>query len=382
MPTPSMVKRWPSMMLLVAAATIGPWALGATAAQPTAAATEGAPAKTGTPRVTILATGGTIAGQKQADNASALSYKSATLSAKDLISAVPGLDELATLDAEQIASVGSQDMNDKIWFDLARKIKSLSDDKAADGVVITHGTDTLEETAFFLSCVLDRSLPVVLTGAMRPASALSADGPANLFEAVKVAADPRSRDKGAMVVLNDTIHSPVWVTKSDTTNVATFTSPYTGPLGYVDAADLRYNQSAVSQQPFTLPLPAGDALPRVEIIYSHSNMDDKLINSAVSGGAAGIVLAGVGDGNTSAAALAALEKARADGVMVVRASRTYSGAVKRNVEVDDDKAGFVVAAGLNPPKARILAQLLIANKITAPDKAQQAFDAVTQTGKP
>ena len=383
MSTPSMVKRWPSMLLLVAATAIVPWTSSAMAAQAGADATTGSSAeKAGKPRVTILATGGTIAGQKQADNASALSYKSATLTAKDLISAVPGLDDLATLDAEQIASVGSQDMNDKIWFDLARKIKSLADDKAADGVVITHGTDTLEETAFFLSCVLGRSLPVVLTGAMRPASALSADGPANLFEAVKVAADPRSRDKGAMVVLNDTIHSPVWVTKSDTTNVATFTSPYTGPLGYVDAADLRYNQSTASQQPFTLPLPAGDSLPRVEIIYSHSNMDDKLINSAVSGGAAGLVLAGVGDGNTSAAALAALEKARANGVVVVRASRTYSGAVKRNVEVDDDKAGFAVAAGLNPPKARILTQLLIANKITAPDKVQQAFDAVTQTGKP
>lgn len=382
MSTPSLAKRIQSMILLITAASIGSVAYGAEPVQPSAtAATEKTTEKPARPRVAILATGGTIAGQKQADSTSAIGYESAKLSAKDLISAVPGLEDLATLSAEQIASVGSQDMNDKIWFSLARKIKSLADSKAADGIVITHGTDTLEETAFFLSCVLDRSIPVVLTGAMRPASALSADGPANLFEAVKVASDPRSHDKGVLVVLNDTIHSPVWVTKSDTTNVATFTSAYSGPFGYVDAADLRYTQPAASKKPFTLPLPAGDALPRVEIVYSHSNMDDQLIKSAVSNGAAGIVLAGVGDGNTSASALKALEAARSSGVVVVRASRVPNGAVKRNVEVNDDKAGFVVSPGLNPAKARIFTQLLIANNITAPDKVQQAFDAVTQSGQ-
>jgi len=378
MPTPHLTARLSSMMLLAATMAIGPCAFGADPAQsPAAPAAEHTAGKSSLARVAILATGGTIAGQKQADNASALSYESGKLSAKDLISAVPGLEQLATLNAEQIASVGSQDMNDKIWFSLARKIKSLADSKAADGIVITHGTDTLEETAFFLNCVLDPSVPVVLTGAMRPASALSADGPANLFEAVKVAADARSKNKGVMVVLNDAIHSPLWVTKTDTTNVATFQSGHSGPMGYVDAADLHYTQASASQKPFTLPLPEGDALPRVEIIYSHSNMDDQLIKSAVSNGAKGIVLAGVGDGNTSATALKTLEAARKEGVVVVRASRVQNGAVKRNVEVNDDQSGFVVSPGLNPAKARVLTQLLIANKITAPDKVQQAFDAAT-----
>lgn len=382
MPSLNLSKHIPSLLLLVTATTYGSVGFSAEpVTTSTGQATEQSAGKSSKPRVTILATGGTIAGQKQADSASAIGYQAGKLGAKDLISAVPDLENLALLDAEQIASVGSQDMNDKIWFSLARKIKTLADSKEADGIVITHGTDTLEETAFFLSCVLDRSLPVVLTGSMRPASAISADGPANLFEAVKVASDPRSRDKGVLVVLNDTIHSPLWVTKTDTTSVATFQSTYSGPFGYVDAADLQYTQPSGSQKPFTLPLPEGESLPRVEIIYAHSNMDDQLIKSAVAGGASGIVLAGVGDGNTSETALKALEAARHDGVVIVRASRVQNGAVKRNVEVNDDKTGFVVSPGLNPAKARILTQLLIANKITAPDKVQEAFDEVTQTGQ-
>ncbi|NEG64661.1 type II asparaginase (plasmid) [Pantoea agglomerans] len=325
------------------------------------------------PDVVILATGGTIAGQ-----GSAGSYKAGTLGPEQLINAVPGLGRVARLQAEQIASIGSQDMNDGVWFKLARRITELTNRDDIQGIVITHGTDTLEETAFFLNSVIHMSKPVVLVGSMRPATAVSADGPGNLLEAVKVASTPSSVNRGVLVVMNGTVHSPVWVTKSDTTSVQTFVSPLSGPLGYVDAQELNYLHPAAGPQGPLLKLPINDTLPRVEIIYAHSNMDDLQIRHAIQDRAQGIILAGVGDGNASDAALAALKEARRNGIVVVRASRSWNGMVKRNVEIDDDAAGFVVSPGLNPQKARILTQLLIANGITSPDDVQKSFNSALQ----
>jgi len=340
------------------------------------AAEQTAEKSTDKPKVTILATGGTIAGQSTGDSARSLGYKSGTFGPEALITAVPGIDKMATISGEQVASVGSQDMNDSIWFNLADKINTLFSAGSADAVIITHGTDTMEETAFFLSLVVHHPQPVIITGAMRPASAVGADGPANVLEAVNVATDKQSRDRGVLIVMNDTIQSPVWATKSDTTGLATFQSPFSGPVGYVDAAGVQYLSPAVKADSLKLSLPAAHTLPRVEIIYSHSNMDDVQIRNAIRDGAKGIVLAGVGDGNTSAPALAALADARKQGIVVVRASRAYTGAVKRNVEVDDDKFGFVVSLGLNPAKSRILTQLLLANGKSSATEIQTAFDEV------
>ncbi|MCX8289574.1 asparaginase [Enterobacter pseudoroggenkampii] len=329
------------------------------------------------PKLMILATGGTIAGQSTGEDSSSIGYTSGAISPRVLLAAVPGLDKKAHLSSVQVASIGSQDMNDKIWFDLAQKIDDLFSTGAADAIIITHGTDTLEETAFFLSLVIHHPQPVIITGAMRPATATGADGPANLLESVNTAVDKQSKGRGVMIVMNDTIQSPIWSTKSDTTGVATFQSPYAGPLGYVDAAEVHYITPVPAESRLSLQLPASHKLPRVEIIYAHSNMDDVQINNAVRDGAKGIILAGVGDGNTSASALAALKAAREHGLVVVRASRSYTGAVKRNVEVDDNKAGFVVSSGLNPAKARILTQLLLANGKTSPENVQAAFWSVT-----
>lgn len=334
---------------------------------------DAAPA-TNLPRILVLATGGTIAGQ--ADPRASGAYKSGQITGEQLVQSVPGLDKMAKLSAEQISSIGSQDMNDKVWFALAHRIQQAFDNNEADGVVVTHGTDTLEETTFFLDNVLKGDRPVVIVGSMRPATAVSADGPGNLYEAVQVAADPRSRGRGVMAVLNDKIEGARSVTKTNTTSLETFTSPNAGPVGYVDTAGgIRFMTQASGLKRATYELPANGELPRVEIVYSHANMDAVPIEDALSHGAKGIVLAGVGDGNTSKQALDALEAAAKKGIIVVRSTRVRSGFVTRNVEVDDDKNGFVVSEDLNPQKARVLTQLLIANGVTSAAKLQQAFTA-------
>ncbi|KWV61234.1 L-asparaginase [Bradyrhizobium macuxiense] len=324
-------------------------------------------------RVLVLGTGGTIAGQASARAGNA--YDSGKVSAADLIAAVPGMDKLAQISAEQISAIGSQDMNDKVWFDLVKRIHAAIEKKEADGIVITHGTDTMEETAFFLQNVLETDIPVVMVGSMRPATAIGADGPANLYEAVRVAAAPESRGRGVLVVLNDTIHGARWAQKTNTTSVQTFRSPDAGPVGYVDTGSIRFLQPAVTAKGPKLKLPETAPLPRVDIVYSHANMDAAPIEDAVKRGVKGIVLAGVGDGNSSKSAIDALAAAAKQGVVVVRSSRVGSGFVNRNVEVNDDELGFAVSLDLNPQKARVLLELLIANGITEPKAVQQAFVA-------
>ncbi|MBR0896994.1 asparaginase [Bradyrhizobium tropiciagri] len=321
-------------------------------------------------KVLVLGTGGTIAGQANARAGNA--YDSGKVSAANLIAAIPGIDKLAQISAEQISSIGSQDMNDKVWFDLVKRIRAAIDNKEVDGIVITHGTDTMEETAFFLQNVLDTDMPVVLVGSMRPSTAIGADGPANLYDAMRVASAPESRGRGVLVVLNDTIHGARWVQKTNTTSVQTFRSPDAGPVGYVDTGSLRFLAAAPAKGA-KLKLPDAPPLPRVDIIYSHANMDAAEVEDAVKRGAKGIVLAGVGDGNSSKGAIDALAAAAKQGVVVVRSTRVGSGYVNRNVEVEDDKLGFAVSLDLNPQKARVLLELLIANGITDPKSVQQAF---------
>ncbi|KGD27396.1 L-asparaginase [Burkholderia pseudomallei] len=196
----------------------------------------------------------------------------------------------------------------------------------------------------------------------------------NLYEAAEVAASPQSVNRGVLMVMNDTINSPRWATKTNTTSVQTFQNPNAGPLGYVDAASIRYLSPAPTSHRKALELPSG-GLPRVDIVYAHADMDATQIQDAVQHDAKGIVLAGVGDGNASKAALDAMEAAARKGIVVVRSTRVSSGFVNRNVEVPDDKSGFVASYDLNPQKSRVLAQLLIANGVTSPDKVQKAFQS-------
>jgi len=310
------------------------------------------------PKVMILATGGTIAGA-QASTTEA-GYKSGTFSVDDLIKAVPPLKDLADISGEQVANIGSQTMNHEVWLALAKRTNEVLKGDA-DGVVITHGTDTMEETAYFLGLVVKSDKPVVLVGSMRPATAISADGPANLYNAVALAANPDARGRGPLVVLNDEIHYAHEAQKTNSTQLDTFKSPNRGRAGVMNTGKAYFFSQNTTRHTTKSELSVdgkgvGD-LPRVEIVYSYANYGRETIDFLVAQSVKGIVLAGVGDGNSTDAAIAALADAAKKGVAVVRATRTGSGLVVRNVEVDDDKLGFIASMELSPQKARILLML-------------------------
>ncbi|MDH3953920.1 MAG: type II asparaginase, partial [Gammaproteobacteria bacterium] len=272
-------------------------------------------------------------------------YSSGQVGIDILLGAVPQIADLADVSGEQIANVGSQDMSDAIWLQLANRINTLQTEPMIDGIVITHGTDTIEETAYFLNLVVKGEKPVVMTAAMRPSTALSADGPINLFNAVAVAADPDARGRGVLIVANDDIHGARSVIKTNTTDVQTFSSPERGLIGVTLYGDSRYfrgpYRAHTSGSEFSIT--GVSALPRVDIVYMSAGVSPDLITSAVANGARGIVIAGVGNGNMTSAALEAVRKVIAKGVVVIRSSRLSSGAVGRNVEVDDDEPGTIVS---------------------------------------
>jgi L-asparaginase len=314
------------------------------------------------PKVTILATGGTIAGAQPDTNQPG--YKAGSLSIDAILQAVPGLSDVAILKGEQVANIGSQDMNDTVWLKLARRANEVLASPDVDGVVVTHGTDTLEETAYFLNLVLDTDKPVVVVGSMRPATAISADGPMNIYNGVVVAGMPEARGRGVMAMMNDDLHYAAEITKTNTTHLNTMHSPNRGRAGTCDTGKCTLfsppAQRHTGGSEFRLASDLTE-LPNVAIIYAHANMDETLINAAATSGARGIVIAGVGDGNMTQPALDALTALAAKGVVVVRSTRVGSGIVKRNVEVDDDKLGFVASMEKNPQKARILLQLALMN---------------------
>ncbi|HVU36166.1 MAG TPA: type II asparaginase [Opitutaceae bacterium] len=309
------------------------------------------------PRIHVLATGGTIAGAQPPGGARG--YKAAVLSAEALIGAVPQLAELARLEVESVAAIGSQDMDEALWLRLAGRAQAALDRSDTAGVVITHGTDTMEETAFFLNLVLRTEKPVVLVGAMRPATAISADGPMNLFNAVAVAAAPEAAGRGVLVVANDEIHFAREVTKTNTTQLGTFRATHRGLAGLVNAGRLHLYAPPVRRhtRQAEFSIEGRTSLPRVEIIYAHAGLRRELTDAAVRAGAEGVVVAGVGDGNVAATALGALGDASRAGIAVVRSSRTGGGVVERNIEVDDDGLGSIAADELNPQKARVLLML-------------------------
>ncbi len=325
------------------------------------------------PRLCLLATGGTIAGAQTKN--SAAGYQSATLSVKALVAAVPELTSLATIELEEVARIGSQDMDDSIWVRLAVSATSALAREDIAGLVITHGTDTMEETAYFLNLVLKTDKPVVLVGAMRPATSISADGPMNLYNAVAVAADPLAQGRGVVVVANDEVHFARAIAKTNTTQVGTFVSLNRGLAALVHLGRVHWfgrpSTHHNTQTPFTIG--GNSILPRVEIVYAHAGMQRTLIDAAVLAGAKGLIIAGVGSGNLHANAFAAVSEAAGKGVVIVRASRTGGGMVERNVEVDDDQHGFVTAGDLNPQKARVLLQLSLL-LTDAPRQIQDYYD--------
>ncbi len=325
------------------------------------------------PDVVVLATGGTIAGAAASDVQAG--YTSGQVGVEQLLAAVPQAKKLARLRGEQIANIGSQDMNDKVWLDLARRINALTAMADVDGIVVTHGTDTIEETAYFLNLVVKSRKPVVLTAAMRPSTALSADGPLNFYNAVAIAANPDAAGRGVLVVVNDWIHGASSLTKTSTTAVQTFLSPLSGLIGTVAYGEAEFFRGPVGRNTETseFSLDKVTALPRVDIVMAYENMDGALIDAAAAAGAKGIVIAGVGNGNMTQGALEALSRQAKNGVVCVRSSRVTTGQVGRNVEVDDDKNGLVASLALNPQKARVLLRLAL-TQTTDVKRIQRYFD--------
>ena len=323
------------------------------------------------PHVVIIATGGTIAGS--AASQTEAGYKSGAVGVDVLIQAVPQLKDVAEVTGEQIASIGSQDMNDEVWLKLGKRVNEILAKPDVNGVAITHGTDTMEETSYFLNLVVKSDKPVVMTGSMRPSTAMSADGPLNIYNAVAIAADPGARGRGVLVTVDDDIHSGHDIVKTHTTDVGTMSSGEPGLIGATLFGKNTWyrtpNQTHTAKSEFSI---AGvNALPRVDIIYAHANMSPDVISSAVQNGAKGLVIAGVGDGNMTAPALEAVKAAVAKGVVVVRSSRVNGGIIRRNIEVNDDQLGTVASIELNPAKARVLLQLVLLK--TKDTKAVQGY---------
>lgn len=318
------------------------------------------------PNVVILATGGTIAGAAASGTQAA--YKSGSVGIDTMIAAVPGINDLANLKGEQIANVGSQDMSFKILLQVAKRINELAKSNDVDGFVITHGTDTLEESAFFLNLTVKTDKPVVMVGSMRPSTAVSADGPLNLYNAVGVAADPKAKGRGVLVVMNDWIHGAHSLTKTSTTAVQTFMSPVRGLVGVATYGKNDWYTTPGWKHTINSEFDISQvtAMPRVDIIFAAADSSPDLIDAAVKNGAKGIVIAGVGNGNMNMASIQAAAAAVKKGVVVVRSSRVPTGAVGRNVEINDDEMGFIASDELNPQKARILLSLSLLKERPAP----------------
>jgi L-asparaginase len=325
------------------------------------------------PTVYILATGGTIAGAGDSEVGS--SYTAGAVSVDQMLSAVPEILDLADIRGEQLVSIGSQDMNDQVWLTLARRVNELLAQDNVTGVVITHGTDTQEETAYFLNLTVKSDKPVVLVGSMRPSTAIGSDGPRNIYNAVATAVDPSSVGRGVMQVMNDVILSADDLSKTHTLRVETFQNPNYGQLGVVYNGKPIYTRQTLKRHTTASEFDVAglSVLPRVEIILSYSNATDLFLEAAVKAGARGIVLAGVGNGNMTTVIQNALARVRAEqDVAVVRSSRIGAGPTAQWDEVDDESLRFAASWYINPYRARVLLMLAL-TKTTDYREIQRMF---------
>lgn len=326
------------------------------------------------PHLLVLATGGTIAGSAPSATQST-GYTAGSIGIDTLLHTLPQATEIVRITGEQIANIDSKDMTEALWLKLRRRIVEAAADDTVDGIVITHGTDTLEETAWFLQLTVNCPKPLVLTGAMRPATALSADGPANLWQALLTAAQPQAAGKGVLVVMNGQVDGARDVTKGHANSPAAFLSPRTGPLGFFAGNRLHWacqgNGQPARTSEFTHPLPS--VLPSVKILYGCAGDDSLLIDAAVRAGVKGIVYAGFGNGSLPAGVEPGLSRAQKAGIPVVICSRCQAGAAVPASDGQDRKSGkggveknaqapsgaFLCGGSLSPQKARILLQLAL-----------------------
>lgn len=311
------------------------------------------------PSIRILATGGTIAGAGA--SASEAAYTAGKVGIDQLLNAVPDIHQLASVEGEQLAKIGSQDMNDEIWLLLAQRINQLLADSEVDGIVITHGTDTMEETAYFLNLTVKSDKPVVLVGAMRPSTSLSADGPMNLLNAVALAASKEAKGKGVMILMNGQILGARSAVKMHTLDVSSFQASCHGPLGYVQGSKVHFLTQTTHRHTVQsiFDVTGMKTLPKVGIVYSHSQVDADVMTPFLTKGYQGIIHAGVGNGNIHKHIFPSLIEARKKGIVVVRSSRVPLGPTSMDGEVDDKQYEFVASMELNPQKARILLMLAL-----------------------
>ena len=326
----------------------------ALAASATLAAAQGAK-----PNVVILATGGTIAGAG-ATSANSASYAAAKVPVDKLIAGVPELKDVANVTGEQVFQIASEAFTNDKLVQLAKRVAQLAASPGVDGIVITHGTDTAEETAYFLSLVVHTDKPIVLVASMRPSTSMSADGMLNLYDAVVVAGDKASRGKGTLLVMNDEIHSGRDATKRVNIKTNAFYSQW-GPLGMVVEGKTYWVRNPVkthtSQSEFDIA--NIDQLPMVQIVYATGQMYPEMYEGAMKLGARAIIHAGTGNGSVANYMVDTMRGMRAKGVQIIRSARVPDGFVLRNGEQPDDKYDWVVSHDLNPQKARILAMVAL-----------------------
>ncbi len=322
------------------------------------------------PNIAVLATGGTIAGAGASTTGSA--YTSGQVSVNHLVAAVPELAKIADVTPVQVTNIGSQDMSDEVWLKLAKTL--ASDCGKHDGFVITHGTDTMEETAYFLQLTNVCKKPVVMVGAMLPSTGLSADGPRNLYNAVLAAASPETARQGVVVAMNNTIIGARDVIKTNTVQPETFQAANFGKVGTIFNNHVEYEAVGLrAQKGAAFDVTKLSELPKVGIVYNHAGVEGVQAEALVKAGYKGIVSAGVGNGNIHKAVWPVLEQAAKNGVVVVRASRVPTGASTKEAEVDDQAMHWVAAGSLNPQKARVLLQLAL-TKTQDWKEVQKYFD--------
>lgn len=317
-------------------------------------------AQTAKPNVVILATGGTIAGAG-ADAMNSATYQAAKVPVDKLIAGLPQLEKVANVRGEQVFQIASESFRNDNLLTLGKRVSALVKQNDVDGIVITHGTDTTEETAYFLNLVVKTEKPIVVVASMRPGTAISADGALNLLNAITVAGSKDARGRGTMVVMNDTINSGRDVSKMINIRPEAFQSPW-GPLGMIVEGksywfrklDKRHTTSS------EFDIDKIDSLPLVEIAYAGGNVNDTAYRAFANAGAKAIIHAGPGNGSVAGTLVPVLQELRGKGLQIIRSSHVNAGGfVLRNAEQPDDKYDWIVAHDLNPQKARILATVAL-----------------------
>jgi L-asparaginase len=325
--------------------------------------------------VRILTTGGTIASLPDPESGA----KRPAVSGEELVAGVPGLDRVADLQVEEVAAVSSWNLTPDDMLRVARRAGEALAEPGVEGVVVTHGTDTLEETAFMCDLTLRSDGPVAVVGAMRSPDELSADGPRNLLNAVRVASAQEARGAGAVVAMNDEIHAARWVRKLDSGLVSAFRSPRRGPIGRVTPGSVE--MPFLPPRAFTVEPPERLSHP-VELVSAYPGMSDAILEAVVeASGAAGLVLEGTGSGNVPGSAVEGIRAAIERGIPVIAATRVPGGATGSSYGSPGGGAqlrelGVVHAGPLSAGKARLLLMVLLAGGLSGEDLAREVEAAV------